>query len=171
MATFQQRRRELDEAIHAEMARRRAASDLADRDDVMSMLLQARDEDGEPLTDRELRDELITLLVAGHETTATGLAWTFDLLLHTPRVLERLRGDLGDSAYLDAVVKEALRLRPVVPGVGRVVRPPPERQPLADHQPQPQEQGQPRVAQVFLQPPGNFQVGVLDDIGGVEPGL
>jgi cytochrome P450 len=74
------------------------------------------------MDDQELRDQLMTLLLAGHETTATGLAWTFDLLLHTPRVLARLREDLGDSEYLDAVVKESLRLRPVVPGVGRVVR-------------------------------------------------
>src|SRR5439155_1434992 len=120
MVRFQQRRRALDEAIYAEMARRRGAADLDQRDDVMSMLLQARDEDGGAMTDEEVRDELVTLLVAGHETTATGLAWTFDLLLHTPRVLARARE--GDPEYLDAVVKEALRVRPVVPGVGRVVR-------------------------------------------------
>jgi cytochrome P450 len=119
--TFQARRRALDEAIYDEIDRRRRAGDLGERDDVMSMLLQARDEDGEPMTDEEIRDELVTLLVAGHETTATGLAWTFDLVLHTPRVLERLTaGD--DPDYLDAVVKEALRVRPVVPGIGRVVR-------------------------------------------------
>jgi cytochrome P450 len=65
----------------------------------------------------------VTLLLAGHETTATGLGWTFDLLLHAPAVLERLRRSLPDGdEYLDAVVKEALRLRPVIPGVGRVVR-------------------------------------------------
>jgi cytochrome P450 len=122
MQRFAERRRELDELLFDEIARRRVAPDLDERDDVLSMLLQARDEDGEPLTDRELRDELVTLLVAGHETTATGLAWTFDLLLHTPRVLERLRSDLDDTSYLDAVVKESLRIRPVVPGVGRVVR-------------------------------------------------
>ena len=62
----------------------------------------------------------MTLLLAGHETTATGLAWTFDLLLHTPRVLAQARR--REDAYLDAVVKEALRIRPVIPGVGRVVR-------------------------------------------------
>jgi cytochrome P450 len=122
MQRFAERRRALDELLFEEIANRRVAPDLDERDDVLSMLLQARDEDGEPMTDRELRDELVTLLVAGHETTATGLAWTFDLLLHEPRVLERLRSDLGDDAYLDAVVKESLRLRPVVPGVGRVVR-------------------------------------------------
>jgi cytochrome P450 len=88
------------------------------------MLLGARDEDGEPMTDQELRDELVTLLVAGHETTATGLSWAFELLLRTPRVLAKLQESLadGDDTYLDAVVKEALRLRPVIPGVGRVVR-------------------------------------------------
>ena len=120
MARFTAQRRALDEALYAEIDRRRSTADLDERDDVMSMLLQARDEDGQPMTDVELRDELVTLLVAGHETTATGLAWTFDLLLHHPRVLARAQE--GDPRYLDAVVKEALRVRPVVPGVGRVVR-------------------------------------------------
>ena len=88
------------------------------------MLLLARDEDGEPMTDQELRDQLVTLLVAGHETTATGLAWAFDLILRTPRVraaLERAVAE-GDDQYIDAVAKETLRIRPVIPGVGRVVR-------------------------------------------------
>jgi cytochrome P450 len=121
---FEARRAELDEMIYEEIASRRAAPDLDEREDVFSMLLGARDEDGEPMTDKELRDELVTLLVAGHETTATGLSWAFELLLRTPRVLAKLRESLadGDDAYLDAVVKEALRLRPVIPGVGRVVR-------------------------------------------------
>src|SRR2546423_9805 len=121
---FEQRRRELDAMIYEEIAQRRAATDLEERDDVFSMLLGARDEDGEPMTDQELRDELVTLLVAGHETTATGLAWAFDLLLRTPRVMQKLKESLaeGDETYLDAVVKEALRLRPVIPGIGRVVR-------------------------------------------------
>jgi cytochrome P450 len=76
------------------------------------------------MTDQELRDELVTLLVAGHETTATGLSWAFELLLRTPRVMDRLQASLaeGDETYLEAVVKEALRMRPVIPGVGRVVR-------------------------------------------------
>jgi cytochrome P450 len=121
---FEERRKELDEMIYEEIAQRRAATDLDERDDVFSMLLAARDEDGEPMTDQELRDELVTLLVAGHETTATGLSWAFELLLRTPRVMQRLKASLaeGDDTYLDAVVKEALRLRPVIPGIGRVVR-------------------------------------------------
>lgn len=88
------------------------------------MLLLARDEAGRPMTDEELRDQLVTLLVAGHETTATGLAWAFDLILRTPRVRAELERAVreGDDAYVDAVAKEALRIRPVIPGVGRVVR-------------------------------------------------
>jgi cytochrome P450 family 135 len=124
MREFEARRKAMDALIFEEIADRREAPDLEDRDDVLSLLLLARDEQGEPMSDRELRDELVTLLVAGHETTATGLAWTFDLLLHHPRVLGRLRDELaqGGEEYLDAVVKEALRLRTVVPGIGRVVR-------------------------------------------------
>jgi cytochrome P450 len=121
---FEARRAELDAMIYEEIAQRRLAPDLEEREDVFSMLLGARDEDGEPMTDQELRDELVTLLVAGHETTATGLSWAFELLLRTPRVMAKLEESLaaGDETYLDAVVKEALRLRPVIPGVGRVVR-------------------------------------------------
>jgi cytochrome P450 family 135 len=117
---FEARRRAVDELLYAEIARRRAAPDLDQRDDVFSMLLLASDEDGKRLSDEEVRDELVTLLLAGHETTATGLAWTFDLLLHSPEVLARAVD--ADDEYLDAVVKESLRIRPVIPGVGRVVR-------------------------------------------------
>jgi cytochrome P450 family 135 len=117
---FEQSRRAVDEILYAEIARRRSDPDLHSRDDVFSALLQAEDEHGRRLTDREVRDELVTLLLAGHETTATGLAWTFDLLLHAPAIHKR--ASEGDDAYLDAVVKESLRLRPVIPGVGRVVR-------------------------------------------------
>ncbi len=117
---FERRRAEVDEMIYEEIAMRRTAPDLEERDDVFSMLVLARDEDGRPLSDGELRDELVTLLVAGHETTATGLAWTFDLLLHNPRVLAKIEEE-GDD-YLDAVVKESLRIRAVIPGIGRVVQ-------------------------------------------------
>jgi cytochrome P450 len=116
---FEASRRAVDNILYAEIARRREDQDLDARDDVFSMLLLAEDEHGRRLSDREVRDELVTLLLAGHETTATGLAWTFDLLLHNPAVLERARQ--GDDAYVDAVVKESLRVRPVIPGVGRVV--------------------------------------------------
>jgi cytochrome P450 len=117
---FEARKRAVDEIIYAEIARRRADPELAERDDVFSALLTARDEENVALTDREVRDELLTLLLAGHETTATGLAWTFDLVLHDARVRARARE--GEDRYLDAVIKESLRIRPVIPGVGRVVR-------------------------------------------------
>ena len=124
MREFEERRRRVDELIFEEIGRRRAAPDLEQREDILSMLVLARDEDGGTLSDQELRDELVTLLVAGHETTATGLAWAFELLLRNPHVLERTREAIaaGDDAYLDAVVKETLRVRPVIAGVGRVVR-------------------------------------------------
>ena len=119
-ARFAERQAAVDELLYAEIARRREDPRLAQRDDVFSALLLARDEDGAGLSDREVRDELVTLLLAGHETTATALAWTFDLLLHTPAVRDRAAG--ADDGYLDAVIKEALRIRAVIPGVGRVVR-------------------------------------------------
>jgi cytochrome P450 len=105
-----------DELIYEEIGSRRHAPDLAERDDVLSLLLQARHDDGSEMSDEELRDELMTLLVAGHETSATALAWALDALTHHPHVLERLRDELdgGEDAYLDAVVKETLRLRPVI---------------------------------------------------------
>ncbi len=117
---FESARRAVDEVLFEEIAHRRADEDLETRSDVFSALLLAQDEDGRRLSDEEIRAELLTLLLAGHETTATGLAWTFDLLLHAPAI--RDRAAQGDPSYLDAVVKESLRLRPVIPGVGRVVR-------------------------------------------------
>ena len=106
-----------DAMLYEEIRRRRSAPDLAERDDVLSLLLQARHEDGSPMSDKELRDELMTLLTAGHETTATSLAWALEALARHPAALTRLREEVleGDGdAYLDAVVKETLRLRPVV---------------------------------------------------------
>ena len=121
---FGARRARMDELILDEIRDRRRAPDLEEREDALSLLLLARDEDGAGLSDAEVRDELVTLLVAGHETTAAGLAWTLDLVHRHPRVLERARAAAaeGDTGYLDAVVKESLRLRTVVPGIGRVVR-------------------------------------------------
>jgi cytochrome P450 len=114
-------RAEVDGLLLDEIRRRREADDLEERDDVLSMLLQARGEDGEPMSEKELRDELMTLLLAGHETTATGLAWAFERLARTPRVMSRLQDSLAgeDDAYLDAVAKETLRARPVVYDVAR----------------------------------------------------
>jgi len=118
-AKFRRALAAVDELIYAEIADRRAAPDGEERDDVLSLLLRGRHENGSPMTDSELRDELMTLLTAGHETTATGLAWAFERLLRTPRVLERLTASLDDVDYLDAVVKETLRVRPVVVDVAR----------------------------------------------------
>jgi cytochrome P450 len=117
---FAARQRAVDDLLYSEIARRRADPDLEQRDDVFSGLLAARDEAGNRLSEREVRDELLTLVLAGHETTATALAWTFDLLLHDARVLERARA--REEAYVDAIAKEALRVRTVIPGVGRVVQ-------------------------------------------------
>ena len=107
----------VDELLNAEIARRRVAPDLAEREDIMSMLVTSTDMD-----DRTLRHELMTLLVAGHETTATALAWALERLAHHPDAWERLRTD--DDEYLDAVCKETLRLRPVVPAVLRMLKAP-----------------------------------------------
>jgi cytochrome P450 len=121
MQKLQRTLAEVDELLFAEIAQRRADPELEGRDDILSMLAGARFEDGEPISDRELRDQLVTLLLAGHETTATALAWTFDLLLRNPEPLARLRAELADGGdeYLRAAISEALRLRPVVPLAGR----------------------------------------------------
>jgi cytochrome P450 len=116
---FEERLAEVDRLVYAVIAERRRARDLADRTDILSGLLLGQP----PLTDRELRDELVTLLVAGHETTATALAWGFERLLRHPGVRAELERSLaaGETDYLAAVVDETLRLRPVLPNVGRVV--------------------------------------------------
>jgi cytochrome P450 family 135 len=117
------RLRAADALLYEEIAARRRAGDLDRRSDVLSLLLRARDEQGGSMTDRELRDELFTMLAAGHETTATGLAFALDLLLRNPRVSARLRDELaadGDR-YLEATAKEALRLRPVIDAAQRTL--------------------------------------------------
>jgi cytochrome P450 len=113
---------EVDELLLAEIAERRADPDPAHREDILSLLVAARFEDGAEMSDREVRDQLITLLLAGHETTATALAWTFDLLLRNPATLARLTAEVDagvQDTYLRAVISESLRLRPVVPLAGR----------------------------------------------------
>ncbi|HXE45836.1 MAG TPA: cytochrome P450 [Conexibacter sp.] len=124
-ATFEARREAVDALLYAEIAERRAmgAAERAQRKDILSMLVEAEHEDGTPMGDAEIRDQLATLVMAGHETTATGLAWALDLLQRNPAVLARVRED-DDPAYMDAVVREVLRIRPVVPVVGRTVTEP-----------------------------------------------
>jgi cytochrome P450 len=117
---------EADAILAAEIARRRSDPSLADREDILSMLVAARFEDGSAMDDREIRDQLMTLLLAGHETTATSLAWAFDLLFRRPDAMERLRAEAAGDAttYLEAAIDETLRLRPVVPFTGRLLREP-----------------------------------------------
>jgi cytochrome P450 len=120
---FLRAREALDEFIYEEIAIRRAENEAEDgeRDDVLSLLLAARHDDGSPMSDEELRDELVTVLGAGHETTATALAWAMERLLRTPRALQRLRESIaaGEDEYLDATIKETLRARPVIVDVAR----------------------------------------------------
>jgi cytochrome P450 len=119
-----QRQREIDELIYAEIAERRTQPD-SDRTDILSLMMAARDEHGEPMTNEELRDELITLLVAGHETTATAVAWAFYWIHHLPSIREKLLPELdslGENPdpmaifrlpYLTAICQETLRIYPV----------------------------------------------------------
>jgi cytochrome P450 len=118
---FVRSRAALDEFIYEEIRMRRAEPGHEERDDVLSLLLSARDEDGAPMSDQELRDELVTVLGAGHETTATGLAWAVERLVRNPEVLAKLRDSIaaGEEEYLNATVKETLRSRPVIVDVAR----------------------------------------------------
>jgi cytochrome P450 len=113
--------RELNALLFEEIQARRSDPQLEERDDVLSMLARARHDDASFMSDQEIRDEVVTLLIAGHETTATALAWLFDRLLQHPRILGRLEEDLesGDGAYLDATIRETLRQRPVLPVTAR----------------------------------------------------
>jgi cytochrome P450 len=111
----------LDALVREELALRRTEVGGEDRDDVLALLLRARHEDGTPLSDAALRDELVTVVGAGHETTATALTWAMERLLRHPAALERLRTSCaaGETDYLDAVIKETLRVRPVIADVAR----------------------------------------------------
>ena len=125
---FKRRIAGVDSLIHAEIAERRRADDLEEREDILSLMLQARHEDGTPMTDAEVRDELVTLLVAGHETTATALAWAVERLVRHPAKLERLTAEVAEERdeYLNAVIQETLRLRPVISLVNRTLKEPME---------------------------------------------
>ncbi len=125
---FRRKRDRIDELVFAEIAERRAelAAGTGEEGDeahadLLSMLLAVRDDDGRPMTDRELRDQLVVMLVAGHETTSTSISWALERLLRTPDVLARLLTELerGDTTYLDAVIKETMRIRPVVAQIAR----------------------------------------------------
>ncbi|HEX4108897.1 MAG TPA: cytochrome P450 [Solirubrobacteraceae bacterium] len=116
----------LDAVTYPIIRERRRVSDLQERTDIMSLIMRARTEDGEPLSDRELRDELLTLVLAGFETTANSLAWTWERLVRFPQAHERLREavrtDADDKAeQIEAVIVEAMRTRPVIPSIGRRV--------------------------------------------------
>jgi cytochrome P450 len=104
---------QLDALLFEHIATTRADPLLSEREDILAMMVSARDEDGDGLSDQQLRDELITLIAAGHETTATATAWGMELLVHNPAVMARSRE--GDDAYLDALVKEILRIRSPLP--------------------------------------------------------
>ena len=116
----------VDAALRAEIRRAREDPAIEARDDILALLVAARHEDGSPMSEDELRDELMTLLLAGHETSATGLAWAMERLLRHPEMLERVRTEAlaGEDEFVDAVVKETLRLRPIVPLVARVLKQP-----------------------------------------------
>ena len=115
---FKTARRPVDELLAQQIRERRADPG----DDVLSLLLEAEHEDGSPMSEQELRDELVTLLVAGHETTATALSWAAERLVRTPGGWDALRA--GGERYAEAAGKEALRLRPVVPVVLRHLQAP-----------------------------------------------
>jgi cytochrome P450 len=121
--------KQVDELLYAEIAERRAAHDLDGRDDVLSRLLRVgMESDGgageTPLTDAEMRDQLVTLLLAGHETTASALSWTLHELGRDPQILALAvaAADAGDDAYLEACLKESMRLHPIIDFVARTLQ-------------------------------------------------
>ncbi|MCH5645327.1 MULTISPECIES: cytochrome P450 [unclassified Gordonia (in: high G+C Gram-positive bacteria)] len=113
--------RPVDAAIAALLAERRAESSSVERTDIAALLLAARTDDGMPLPDSEIRDELLTLVLAGHETTANTVAWTFERLTRNPDVYRDARdaARAGDDDYIEALLNESMRARPVVPLVAR----------------------------------------------------
>jgi cytochrome P450 len=118
----------LDRPVYEVIRRRRQATDLEERRDILSILLQARTEDGETMDDKELRDELLTLVLAGHETTANSLSWAWERLTRNPEphaaLVEAVRRDEGAEERVEATITETMRNRPVVPIIGRRVQVP-----------------------------------------------
>jgi len=135
---FMQMSRQVDEILREEVAQRRKSSDADTRADVLTMLMKARDDHGQEMSFQELRDELVTMLVAGHETTATALGWTMVGLLQDSALCQKLRDELAGACengrlvpekiakleLLDATVREGLRLHPIAPVVGRLLAKP-----------------------------------------------
>lgn len=119
-------RKEIDDVVMPLIAQRRTDPGLRERRDILALLMCARDENGEGLSDSEIRDDLVTLVLAGHETTATTLAWAFDLLLHHPDALRHVREEAvsGDDTFTTAVIDETLRVRPPAPFTARVAAQP-----------------------------------------------
>lgn len=119
-------RREIDDVVLPLIAERRNDPRLEERSDILALLMSARGENGECLSDSEIRDDVITLMLAGHETTATTLAWVFDLLLHHPDALRRVRSEArtGAEDFTTAVINETLRIRPPAPLTSRVAAQP-----------------------------------------------
>jgi cytochrome P450 len=118
----------VDELLMAEIARRRADPEVDSGEDILALLIAARFDDGEAMSDAEIRDQLMTLLLAGHETTATSLAWALDLLFRSPDAFARLRDEAErpEHQWADAVATETLRVRPVILAVGRELTAPTE---------------------------------------------
>lgn len=116
----------LDAAIYDTVGRARNDPNLDERDDVLAMILKATHDDGSPVTDREIRDHMVTLLIQGHSSTATALSWAVERLTRHPQMLQRLREEAqnGGDEYLDAVMKETLRARPPLPLAAREVSQP-----------------------------------------------
>ena len=121
---FKRARAKVDAVVYDEIRHAREREDLDEREDILSLLLQARHEDGSSMSDEELRDELMTLLLAGHETTATSLAWAIERLVRHPEAMDRLVTEAreGGTEYAEAVCKETLRMRPVLPIVARLLK-------------------------------------------------
>jgi len=132
---FRRKRDRIDKLVLGEVAERRAEFARGDQDesdeahaDLLSMLLSERDDEGRPMSDRELRDQLVTMLAAGHETTSTSVAWAIERLVRHPQIIEDLLAefDRGETTLLDAVIKETMRSRPVVAQIARQLTEPTE---------------------------------------------